>query len=159
MVFNELVPSTMRSWIDGAVRTWNMSGSALTYGAVTFASNWASQPVSGQYASFTSLGFNNTVPGVSQGMHVSPHSTGRMTLNSNFTWRTNGDHSVPWNIADVATVVVHETGHLNGLTHPEVCGQYRTLTADEQASVMRVIDIGIRRALSADDVAYQQWRY
>jgi hypothetical protein len=158
LIFNQLVPSGMRSWIDTAVKSWNMSDSKLVYGTVTYAANWADQPFSGQYADFVSHGFPDTLPAVSQGMDASPtHDKGRLTLNSSFTWKTDGTQSIDWKIADVATVVIHEVGHFNGLSHPDQRSD--GITAEENASVMTVVKTETRRYLNSDDSTFQKLRY
>ncbi len=147
----------MRSILDVTFSLWNMSASTLVYGSPTYAANFASQPFFGQYTSFTALGFPDTLPAVSSKMDVSPtHPNGALALNSNFSW-INGSQNIPFKIADTATVVVHEIGHFNGLSHPDNCSD--GITSAEQAAVMTVIETGIRREPRADDIAYQTWRY
>jgi hypothetical protein len=157
IVFNTLVPSSMRTVIEVAIKSWNMSGSALVYGTPTYAANFASQPFFGQYMSFTSVGLPDTLPAVSSKMDVTPtHPNGQLGLNSSFTW-TNDTQNIPWKIADAATVVIHEIGHFNGMSHPENCSD--GITANEAASVMTVVNSTLRRYLNVDDTTYQKWRY
>jgi hypothetical protein len=147
----------MRTVIEVAIKSWNMSGSALVYGTPTYAANFASQPLFGQYMSFTSVGLPDTLPAVSSKRDVTPtHPNGQLRLNSSFTW-INDTQNIPWKIADTATVVIHEIGHFNGMSHPENCSD--GITANEAASVMTVVNSTLRRYLNVDDTTYQRWRY
>jgi hypothetical protein len=157
IALNTSFPSAMRTPLDVAIKQWNMTQSALVYATPVYTTGWQVYAFNGQLTSFTAAGLPDTLPGYASGAGASPwHSGGSLMLNSEFTW-VNGSQNIPFKIADTATVVVHEVGHFNGLSHPTRCTD--GVTADEAASVMTAINTGTRRYVNADDIAYQRWRY
>jgi hypothetical protein len=62
-----------------------------------------------------------------------------------------GNGGLDANIVDTKTVILHETGHMAGLEHS--CPPLGPCTPDEANAVMYFAYRGVKRALTADDIA------
>ncbi len=154
---NPAIPLAIRSSIADALSRWNISGSALVYDPPVFTASWAIYSFRADWVSFASVPLSNTLAGYASGAGTSPsHSGGLLLLNSYWTWVTNGTQDVANHIADTATIVVHELGHFNGLSHQVDCPP---VTTAEAASVMVPVLTGQRWLPNIDDFTYQTGAY
>lgn len=149
---NTTFPSSLRSGLDGGLKQWNRSSSALRYNTPAYTGGWQIYAFRASYA-YTSLMGN--APGLAATQRSgSTHSGGTLYLSNRFTW-VNASQNIGEGKADVQTVVVHEVGHFTGLAHPwpDHCTDGTAYTDAEKKSVMTTINTGTRRALNSDDIA------
>ncbi|GAB7107237.1 hypothetical protein JCM4814A_55510 [Streptomyces phaeofaciens JCM 4814] len=149
---NTTFPSGMRNGLNGGLKQWNRSGSALTYNSPVYTGGWQIYAFRASY-SYTSL--MGSAPGYASAQRSGgTHNGGTLYLSNRFTW-VNASQNIGEGKADVQTVVVHEVGHFNGLAHPWAphCSDGSAYTDAEKKSVMTAINTGTRRALNSDDIA------
>lgn len=149
---NTTFPSGLRNGLNGGLKQWNRSSSALKYNSPDYTSGWMIYAFRASY-SYTSLMGN--APGYAATQRSgSTHNGGTLYLSSRFRW-VNASQNISEGKADVQTVAVHEVGHFNGLAHPWAphCTDGTSYTDAEKKSVMTAIGTGTRRALNSDDIA------
>ncbi|MFH9014363.1 matrixin family metalloprotease [Streptomyces sp. NPDC017943] len=149
---NTTFPSGLRAGLNGGLKQWNRSGSALKYNSPVYTGGWQIYAFRASY-SYTSL--MGSAPGYAATQRSgSTHKGGTLYLSNRFRW-VNGSQNISQGKADVQTVAVHEVGHFNGLAHPWAphCTDGSSYTDAEKKSVMTAINTGTRRALNSDDIA------
>ncbi|MFE1458253.1 matrixin family metalloprotease [Streptomyces sp. NPDC058735] len=149
---NTTFPSGLRAGLNGGLRQWNRSGSALRYNTPVYTSGWQIYAFRAS-CSYTSL--MGSAPGYAAAQRSGrTHNGGTLYLSNRFRW-VNGSQNISQGKADVQTVAVHEVGHFTGLAHPWAphCTDGTSYTDAEKKSVMTAINTGTRRALNSDDIA------
>ncbi|MGH2634475.1 MAG: matrixin family metalloprotease, partial [Tepidiformaceae bacterium] len=149
---NDAPPTVSPSAVTSALSQWStVPGSRFAYKWAGFTDHIASMATSGpdgeNVISWQSLDCSNgCVLGVTSKETV--HESD-LVLNSN-PLALMGDGSE--GTADAASVILHETGHMAGLAH-SCAAPFAPCTQDETDAVMYYQYRGIRRKLTADDMA------